>query len=328
MRRLTVFVLALCCVPLTAAAQELNPVQITEWTVPWEESRPRDPFVAGDKVWFVGQRADYIGRLDPATGDFERFDLGDGAGPHNVVVGPAGYPWYAGNRATHIGRLDPADGSITKYPMPDPAARDPHTLYFAPDGNLWFTVQGGNFIGRLTPETGKVDLIEVPTPDARPYGIDMDSSERPWVVEFGTNKIALVNPETLELREFTLPFDDARPRRIAITSDDMVWYVDYSRGSLGRMDPTTGEVMEWPAPGGAEARPYGMTVDDEDRLWFVETGPEPNRLVGFDPEMGEFFSVTEIESGGGAVRHMVFDEATSTIWFGTDTNTIGRAVIP
>ncbi len=328
MKHLSSLLLALLCVPLTVEAQELNPVEITEWTVPWEESRPRDPFVAGDHIWFVGQRDDYIGRLDPVTGDFERFDLGEGAGPHNVVVGPDGHPWYAGNRASHIGKLNPADGSITKFPMPDPAARDPHTLTFAPDGNVWFTVQGGNFIGRLTPETGEVDLIEVPTPEARPYGIDLDSSNNPWVVEFGTNKIAKVDPGTLELREFTLPAEDARPRRIAITSDDMVWYVDYARGSLGRMDPATGEVTEWPAPGGEESRPYGMTADHEDRLWFVETGPEPNRLVGFDPETGEYFSITEIESGGGAVRHMVFDAPTSSIWFGTDTNTIGRAVVP
>lgn len=71
-----------------------------------------------------------------------------------------------------------------------------------------------------------------------------------------------------------------------------------------------------------------MTVDDRDRLWFVETGPDPNRLVGFDPEAGSFFSLTEIPSGGGTVRHMVFHGPTRTIWFGTDANTIGRAQVP
>ena len=50
--------------------------------------------------------------------------------------------------------------------------------------------------------------------------------------------------------------------------------------------------------------------------------------VGFDPEAQEFFSITEIESGGGAVRHMMYFAPTNTIWFATDTNTLGRAELP
>ena len=105
----------------------------------------------------------------------------------------------------------------------------------------------------------------------------------------------------------------------------MVWYVDYARGYLGRLDPKTDEVTEWANPGGSQSRPYAMASDDRDRLWFFETNPGVNRLVGFDPEREVFFSITELESGGGTVRHMVFDSESQQIWFGTDTNTIGRA---
>jgi len=132
----------------------------------------------------------------------------------------------------------------------------------------------------------------------------------------------------MALREFTLADPRTRDRRIAITSDDKVWYVDYTRGYLGRLDPATGAVREWPAPSGAQSLPYAMTVDDRDRLWFVETGPQPNRLVGFDPGTERFFSITPIaKSGGATVRHMVYHRPTRSIWFGTDANTIGRAVI-
>ncbi len=84
----------------------------------------------------------------------------------------------------------------------------------------------------------------------------------------------------------------------------------------------------WLTPGGTGSRPYAMAVDDRDRIWFVETGPQPNRFVGFDPATLEFFSVTEIDSGGGSVRHMFFHKPSRTIWFGTDANTIGRASVP
>jgi virginiamycin B lyase len=131
----------------------------------------------------------------------------------------------------------------------------------------------------------------------------------------------------MRLREYALPNERARPRRIALTSDDRVWYVDYTRGFLGRLDPASGTVKEWANPGGAVSLPYAMTVDDQDRLWFVETGKQPNRFVGFDPRRESFFGITEIGSGGGTVRHMTFDKGSGVIWFGTDVGTIGRATV-
>jgi virginiamycin B lyase len=172
----------------SAALSDTKPAEIKEWTVPWASSRPRDPYVAPDgKVWFVGQTADYAAYLVPATGEFKRYELESGAGPHNLIVDARGLVWYAGNRDAYIGKLDPKDGRITKFPMPDPAARDPHTLVFDSKGDIWFTVQGGNFIGKLATASGAVRLVRVPTPNARPYGIEIDSKDRPWVVLFGTN---------------------------------------------------------------------------------------------------------------------------------------------
>lgn len=319
----------LCASALSLGSPGAPPVDIQEWPVPWQNSRPRDPSVAPDgKIWFVGQTADYAAHLDPAKGDFKRFDLEPGTGPHNLIVDREGIVWYAGNRAAHIGRLDPRDGTITKYPMPDPAARDPHTLVFDRNGDIWFTVQGGNFIGKLTVATGAVRLVAVATPNARPYGIAVDSKNRPWVVLLGTNKVATVDPRTFALREIILPRAGTRPRRIAITSDDRVWYVDYAQGYVGRYDPETGAVKEWAAPSARASGPYAMASDHRDRIWFVETVPRPNRLVGFDPTAEQFFSATPIPSGAGTVRHMVFDPATRMIWFGTDANTIGRAQVP
>ncbi|HEX6630190.1 MAG TPA: hypothetical protein VF048_03825 [Gemmatimonadaceae bacterium] len=315
--------------PVVRAAADS--VVVTEWTVPWERSRPRDPYVdpkSGD-VFFVGQVGNYVARLNPTTGQFRRYELEDRALPHNLIVAPDGMVWYAGNGNGHIGRLDPATGKVTRFAMPDSTVRDPHTLLFSADGTLWFTAQMGNVVGRLTPSTGEVRLVRMPTPRARPYGISLDSKGRPWVVEFGTNRIGTIDPATMQLREHVLPDAAARPRRIAITPDDMVWYGDYARGYLGRLDPATGKVEEWALPGGAQSRPYAMTTDDRGRLWLVETGVQPNRLVGFDPATSRFFSQTAIGTAArNTVRHMVWHAPTRAIWFGTDANTIGRAVLP
>jgi virginiamycin B lyase len=309
-------------------------IQIDEWEVPWAQSRPRDPMVGPDgKVWFVGQRSDYVAYLDPNTGDFTRFELDEGAGPHNQVVDPDGTVWYTGNRASHLGRLDPETGDIEKFMMPDERAGDPHTLIHDVDGNFWFTVQGGNFVGYFDKATGKTRLIEAPqveggrSPSSRPYGIKVSSKNEAWATLFNTNLLARVNKDEMELDLYELP-EGARPRRLVIDSHDIVWYVDYARGYLGRLDPQTREVREWPNPGGEDSRPYGVAIDDDDRVWFVETGLQPNRFVGFDTDTEEFFSVTEVGSGGGSIRHMYFDPATNVVWFGTDANTIGRANLP
>lgn len=307
----------------------VDPVEIREWTVPWPNTRPRDPYVdAQGRVWFVGQVGHYVAYLDPRSGEFKRYDLEPGTGPHNLIVDRAGFVWYAGNLKAHIGKLDPKTGQITRYPMPDPAARDPHTLVFDREGDIWFTLQGSNMVGKLATRSGEVRLIRVTTERARPYGIALDSKGRPWVNLFGTNKLATVDPATFELREIELPRPGARSRRIGITSDDRVWYVDYAEGMLGAFDPATGKFQEWTLPGGAGSRPYAMAVDDRDRVWVVETGSQPNRLVGFEPRTQEFFSITPVPSGGGTVRHMIFHAPTRSIWFGTDTNTISRARIP
>ncbi|MBI2795450.1 MAG: lyase [Gemmatimonadetes bacterium] len=314
--------------PVPAAAQAGAAVPMQEWTVPWEKSRPRDPAVdAQGRIFFVGQVGNYVARLDPRTGDFEKFAIDAGTMPHNVVVDRRGFAWYSGNMNGMIGRLDPATGAITRYPMPDANVKDPHTLAFDPAGDIWFTAQNSNVVGKLTVSSGKVQLLALERPRSRPYGIVIDPHGRPWFCLFGTNRIGTVDPATMQVTEIAGPDSMYRPRRIAMTSDGRVWTVDYMRGMLVAYDPRTKQWKEWASPLGKASLPYAMTVDDRDRLWWVETGKQPNRLVGFDPATQQMLGATEVKSGGGTIRHMVFDRATGVIWFGTDNNTIGKAVV-
>lgn len=314
---------------MTTAAFAADAVDIREWKVPYDNSRPRDPFAeSATSVWFVGQATGYLAHLDVESGEIEKVDLPEGEGPHNLIVGEDGIVWYAGNRTGVIGRYDPATKKIEEIPMPDEAARDPHTLIFDEgEKNIWFTVQGGNFMGRMNIESRKVDLIPSKTERSRPYGIKIAPDGSVWVVLFGTNKLAHIDPETLELKEIDLPRAEARPRRVEITSDGRVWYGDYAKGVLGAYNPKTKKFKEWPMPQGEGARPYGMASDGKDRIWMVATGVQPNIFAGFDPKTEKFFSATAVPSGGGTIRHMHYYAPTGAVWFGTDTNYVGRAVV-
>lgn len=323
-------VLAVLSTAILAPAQLAAPVPITEWTVPYTDSRPRDPDVdSKGRVWFVGQAGNYVAYLEPTSGKFTRFDIAAGTHPHNLIVDAQDQVWLAGNRNATIGRLDPSTGKVTSYSMTDAAAKDPHTLVRDVKSNvIWFTSQQSNGVGRFDPVKGTVRVVALPQSGSRPYGIVLDAKGRPWFVEFGANRFGTIDPATMALTEMSLPDPRSRPRRLAITSDGRLWMNDYVRGTMLRYDPATKKFDEWPLPSGERSLPYAMAVDDQDRVWVVETGVQPNRLVGMNGKTGAIESETPIlPSGAGTVRHMVFDRKSGAIWFGTDANTIGKAQV-
>jgi len=287
-------------------------VTFEEWTTPSKPAYPHDPAVAPDgSVWYTAQRANTIGRFDPATGQFKEFALPTpNSGPHGLQPDKDGNIWYTGNAAGLIGKIDPKTGKITEYKMPNPKATDPHTIAMLPDGRLFFTVQAGNFIGTLDPKApnGAIKLVESPTVNSRPYGVRLDSKGVPFFDQFNSNKIASADPKTLIIREYPLPDKGARPRRIAVARDDTVWYGDYARGYLGHLDPKTGKVEEFKSPGGEDSKPYAIDVTADGAVWYVETGDDAkNVLVRFNPETRKF-QTWPIPGGGGTVRNMDIDK--------------------
>ena len=276
-------------------------ISLKAWQAPTPGSRPHDPLAASDgSLWYTGQMANVLGRVDPKTGEIKEFALKTPhSGPHGLQEDQYGNIWYTGNTGSLIGKLDPKTGAVTEYPTPEHG--DPHTLIFDNNGILWFTMQNANRLGRLDPKTGEIKLLTPPTAGSRPYGMALNSKGIVFFVEFGANKVGSVDPKTMEFREYLLPDAASRPRRIAITSDDIVWYSDYSRGYLGRLDPATGKVTEWPSPSGPKSEPYGISAID-DVIWYSESGSSPNTVVRFDPKTQQFQSWA-IPGGGNIVRN-------------------------
>jgi virginiamycin B lyase len=295
--------------PNTRRAAKLVPgtaeVTFTQWQTPTLGQRTRDPMQAPDgSIWWAGQFANLIGRLDPATGEMKEYKLPPNAMPHTVEIDAKGIPWYTGNKNASIGKVDPTTGKVTAYQMPDPAAKDPHTMVFDKQGIAWFTLQLSNMVGRLEPETGDIKLATLPAPDSRPYGIKIDADGVPWVSCNGRPCLVKIDPATMGLTEVKLPLEGTTVRRLDIAEDGMIWYVNSGRGQLGRLNPKTGEIKEWPSPSGPQSHPYAIIVVDG-VVWYNESGVRPDALVRFDPK-AETFQSWAIPSGGifsGIVRH-------------------------
>jgi virginiamycin B lyase len=301
-----------------------GPVRVTfqEWMVPTLGQRSRDPIQLPDgTIWWTGQFASLIGRLNPTTGEMKEYPLAPEVRPHSIVADRDGRVWYMGNGNATIGRLDPATGQVTEYKMPDAAARDPHTGVFDPQGTLWFTLQQSNMVGRLVPSTGALTFARMPTPGARPYGIVVTASGIPWVAYAGSNKLASLDPATMAVREHPLPNAASRVRRLGVLSDGSIVYGDSGQGVVGRLHPATGAVKEWPSPSGRQSSPYALAVVD-DVVWYNESNQRPDTLVRFDPKT-ERFQSWAIPSGVGIIRHMTVSPRGDLVIHQSSSNRIG-----
>ena len=283
-------------------------VDIREWPTPTRGTHPHDPLATPDgAIWYARQKANLLGRLDPATGQCGEFPLKEpDSGPHGLVVGTSPEPYGSRRKrratsASSIPRAARCESIFRKARGASILTRRSSTRTAC----CKFTAQGANLIGRLDPSSGEFALLSPPTNLLHPAtGLVFGADGALYVAEFGANKIARVDPATgAQFEEFVLPSEDARPRRIAATSDGYIYDTDYTRGRLGRLDPRNGEVVDWLSPGGEQSGPYAIAVLGDD-IWYAETGDEQNMLVRFDPKT-KSFEQWPIPSGGGVVRNMV-----------------------
>ena len=131
---------ALLCISLPAGGQDHTPdrarktgtvaptsvrVSFEEWTVPTPRSFPHDPLAAADgAIWYTGQMASTLGRLDPKTGAFKEYRTKTpDSGPHGLAADKDGNIWFTASFQGYIGKLDPKTGTITEYHLPDSATR-------------------------------------------------------------------------------------------------------------------------------------------------------------------------------------------------------------
>ena len=83
-------------------------IAFKEWQVPTLGQRSRDPVEAPDgSIWWAGQWANLIGRINPASGEMKEYPLPPNALPHTVTLDEAGNVWYTGNENGTSASLTP-----------------------------------------------------------------------------------------------------------------------------------------------------------------------------------------------------------------------------
>jgi len=131
-----VFALAALVLAVVLPASPAAAAEVKYFNVP-QGDHPHDVAPAPDgTVWYTGQRAGVLGRLNPDTGQVDRIPLGEGSAPHGVIIGPDGAAWITDCGLNAIVRVDPATHEVKTWKLPKDRAHavlkfDPETKSFA-----------------------------------------------------------------------------------------------------------------------------------------------------------------------------------------------------
>ena len=298
--RPTLISLALLCASILLLAQPAGAAEVQYFPVP-KGDHPHDVAPAPDgTVWYTGQRAGVLGRLDPKTGQVERIPLGEGSAPHGVVVGPDGAAWVTDSGLNAIVRVDPATKEVKAWPLPKERANaNLNTPAFDGKGRVWFTGQAGIY-GRLDPGTGTMDVWDAPK-GRGPYGIDATPDGQIYYVSLAGSFLGKPDLETGETTVIEPTTKGAGPRRVWADSKGRLWVSEWNAGNLSVYDPAAKEWRVFRLPGEAP-HAYAVFVDDKDKVWVSDFAA--NAILKFDPETETFDSFPS-DKPDAAVRQML-----------------------
>lgn len=247
-------------------------------------SEPYDLVVGDGAVWFTLRGTGQIGRVDTATKAITLYDIPTAnSQPTGIDIAPDGQVWFA-ESIGQIGQFDPTSETFTEHPFPPGRFSAPRVEQLRVQNvrNIWFTLPDAKTLGNYNSVTG--EFFAVPTGERTPTGLTLDSAGRPWVTAAGTGKVGRYAPGTVtQWGWFNAPTPDSALAGIATFDTPEgreVWFAESNTeagsntGSVGRL-LTTGYRLDFqealPLSMNQASRPWGVVVDDDQRVWIADT---------------------------------------------------------
>jgi virginiamycin B lyase len=261
---------------------------------------PHDVAPAPDgTVWYTGQRAGVLGRLDPRTGAIDRIPLGEGSAPHGVIVGHDGAAWVTDGGLNAIVRVDPVTREVKTWPLPKGGTNaNLNTPAFDGSGRIWFTGQTGIY-GRLDPESGEMRVWDAPK-GVGPYGITATPKGAIYYVSLAGSFLGRPDLDTGETTVIEPKTPQAGTRRVWSDAKGRLWVSEWNAGNLSVYNPPSQSWEVYKLPGSAP-HAYAVYVDDEGEVWVSDFAA--NAILKFDPETKSFASFPS-DREGAAVRQL------------------------
>ena len=314
-------------------------VVITEYDLPDQSRAPHDAEVGPDgMVWYPDFGQQYLGRLDPRTGEVTEFQVpearpGNPTGILALRLDKDGNPWGGNMFQGSIFKFDRQRETFQVWKVPD-ELEQPRGAYgtrilqvnhAAPesshvDGKVWLQNRSIAGVHRLDLATGEFETFEPFLDSTRPahnlYGISPDSQNNLWFMDFSNEHIGRIDARTGAITLYETPTLGSRPRRGTVDSHDRVWYAGFGASVIGMFDPLTEKFQEWRPPT-PRTKPYDVAVDKNGDVW---TGSMfTDRVVRLNPATGEFIEYL-LPRKGVNIRRVFVDDSTTpvTLWIGSN----------
>ncbi len=314
-------------------------VVITEYDLPDQSRAPHDAEVDADgMVWYPDFGQQYLGRLDPRTGEVTEYQVpearpGNPTGILALRLDRDGNPWGGNMFQGAIFKFNRRTETFQVWKVPDEleqprgshGTRILQVNHAAPesshvDGKVWLQNRSIAGVHRLDLATGEFESFEPFLDSTRPshnlYGISPDSQNNLWFMDFSNEHIGRINARTGDITLYETPTRGSRPRRGTVDAHDRVWYAGFGASVIGMFDPRTEQFQEWRPPT-PRTKPYDVAVDKNGDVW---TGSMfTDRVVRLIPETAEFIEYL-LPRKGVNIRRVFVDDSTTpvTFWIGSN----------
>jgi streptogramin lyase len=305
----------------------------TVYELPRPDASPHDEvFDAQGNVWYSDFNSQFIGKLDPKTGNVLEYPVPQNRfgqiaqGGLQIDIDKEGRIYFGNMSQLQIVRFDPKTGKMEtfKLPIPESAIGDGHLTMVDPafqhvDGKLWTNVAfatgeaGGTWHVDLATNTWTRVPYPPGSPSARAYDVVADSKNNMYGMHMGNDKIWKTDGKTLQTVWYDFPTKGAGCRRGHIDSQDRLWCGVFNGNRLAMFDPKTQTITEWTVPT-EWTRPYDAQFDDKTYVWTA--GMDNDMAVRLNPLTGEFTEYLLPHETN--VRHVEVQKSgtLSSLWLG------------
>ena len=195
-------------------------------------------------VWFTCWWDRSLGRFDPVSGTWDRFDPSSDSPVEIAFSDDGATVWFTMkigvNQSPGLGRLDPATGSFDLWTS---GYADPFVTPFGiavVDNFVWFLDHGANLLVRFDPSTEEFAFFNTLPNLQDSHYFAVDTNGVFWITAYVSSAIGTFDPATGVFDYLSLSDLEAHPMGISVSPTGDIWWAetfDTGRGGVGRFTP-------------------------------------------------------------------------------------------
>jgi streptogramin lyase len=306
-------------------------VLITEYDMPRKTIAPHDVRLDGQgTVWYSNFVENYLGRLDPRTGEHREYAVLKPGFPTGSLDSDGNW-WLATMFQGGLAKFDVKTKTFQLFPvqpeMNNGATQESLLMpqKWQVDGKVWTNDVSRQGILRLDVASGKYEFFDpfkyLPKGRAHsPYGMAADGNNNLYFMDFGDENVGRVDAKTGVATIYRTPTAHSRPRR-AMLDGEQLWFAEFGADKIAMFDLKTEKITEWDVPI-QHTYPYDVFHDKNGEVWNGSMASD--RILRFDPKTGR--SMEYLLPRPANIRKVFVDNTTTpvTFWAG---NNHGAAII-